>query len=55
MRAKTVDVLFRSTRLFDRLAFWAMSGQIADATIVAAPKQRNTIEEKKALKPHLNS
>ena len=50
MRAKTVDVLFRSTRLFDRLAFWTMSGQIADATIVAAPKQRNTIEEKKALK-----
>jgi len=28
----------------------AMSGQIVDATIVAAPKQRNTIEEKKAIK-----
>jgi len=27
-----------------------MSGQIVDATIVAAPKQRNTIEEKKAIK-----
>jgi len=27
-----------------------MSGQIADATIVAAPKQRNTIEEKAAIK-----
>lgn len=30
--------------------FLAMSGQIVDATIVAAPKQRNTIEEKKAIK-----
>jgi hypothetical protein len=27
-----------------------MSGQIVDATIVAAPKQRNTIEEKAAIK-----
>jgi hypothetical protein len=27
-----------------------MNGQIVDATIVAAPKQRNTIEEKKAIK-----
>ena len=27
-----------------------MSGQIVDATIVATPKQRNTIEEKKAIK-----
>ena len=27
-----------------------MSGQIVDATIVAAPKQRNTIEEKQAIK-----
>ena len=27
-----------------------MSGQIVDATIVAAPKQRNTIEEKKAIR-----
>jgi hypothetical protein len=30
--------------------FLAMSGQIVDATIVATPKQRNTIEEKKAIK-----
>jgi IS5 family transposase len=30
--------------------YLAMSGQIVDATIVAAPKQRNTIEEKKAIK-----
>ena len=37
----------------DRLSFMrflAMSGQIVDATIVATPKQRNTIEEKKAIK-----
>jgi hypothetical protein len=27
-----------------------MSGQIVDATIVATPKQRNTLEEKKAIK-----
>lgn len=27
-----------------------MSGQIVDATIVAAPKQRSTIEEKQAIK-----
>ena len=27
-----------------------MSGQIVDATIVAAPRQRNTIEEKKAIR-----
>ncbi len=28
----------------------AMSGQIVDATLVAAPKQRNTGDEKKAIK-----
>src|SRR4051794_6193565 len=30
--------------------FLAMSGQIVDATIIAAPKQRNTQEEKQALR-----
>ena len=30
--------------------FLAMSGQIVDATIVAAPKQRNTNGEKQAIK-----
>jgi IS5 family transposase len=30
--------------------FLAMRGQIVDATIVAAPKQRNTNEEKQAIK-----
>ena len=30
--------------------YLAMSGQIVDATIVAAPRQRNTEDEKKAIK-----
>src|SRR5690242_11587470 len=50
-RAGAVDVLFRR---FDELlrayGFLALSGQIVDATIVAAPKQRNTQEEKQALR-----
>jgi len=53
-RAETVDGLFR--QFDDALrasGFLAMSGQIVDATIVAAPKQRNTIEEKKAIKDGL--
>jgi len=50
-RAEAVDGLFR--QFDDALrasGFLAMSGQIVDATIVAAPKQRNTIGEKKAIK-----
>ena len=53
-RADAVDGLFR--QFDDALrasGFLAMSGQIVDATIVAAPKQRNTIEEKKAIKDGL--
>lgn len=50
-KAGAVDGLFRR---FDEAlratGFLAMSGQIVDATIVAAPKQRNTLEEKKAIK-----
>jgi transposase, IS5 family len=50
-RAGAVDILFRR---FDEAlrtsGFLAMSGQIVDATIVAAPKQRNTQEEKQALR-----
>jgi transposase, IS5 family len=46
-KAEAIDGLFRR---FDEAlrseGFLAMSGQIVDATIVAAPKQRNTIEEK---------
>ena len=50
-KAGAVEGLFR--RFDDALraaGFLAMSGQIVDATIVAAPKQRNTIEEKAAIK-----
>jgi len=50
-RAEAVDGLFRQ---FDNAlrasGFLAMSGQIVDATIVAAPKQRNTIDEKAAIR-----
>jgi len=50
-KAGAIDALFRR---FDEAlrseGFLAMSGQIVDATIVAAPKQRNMIEEKKAIK-----
>jgi IS5 family transposase len=50
-KADAIDGLFRR---FDEAlrasGFLAMSGQIVDATIVAAPKQRNTIEEKAAIK-----
>ena len=50
-KASAIDGLFRR---FDEAlrasGFLAMSGQIVDATIVAAPKQRNTIEEKQAIK-----
>ena len=46
-KADAVDPLFQQfdTALRDD-GFLAMSGQIVDATIVAAPKQRNTIAEK---------
>lgn len=50
-KAGAIDSLFRR---FDEAlrsdGFLAMSGQIVDATIVAVPKQRNTIEVKTAIK-----
>jgi transposase, IS5 family len=50
-KAAAIDGLFRR---FDEAlrseGFLAMSGQIVDATIVAAPKQRNTIAEKQAIR-----
>jgi transposase len=50
-RAGAIDALFES---FDAhlkaQRFLAMSGQIVDATIVAAPRQRNTEDEKKTIK-----
>jgi len=50
-KADAIDALFaRFGAALREAGFLAMSGQIVDATIVAAPKQRNTIEEKKAIK-----
>jgi IS5 family transposase len=50
-RADVVDALFRRFDTALRAAgYLAMSGQIVDATIVAAPKQRNTEAEKAAIK-----
>ena len=50
-KANAIDGLFRRFNEALRTSgFLAMSGQIVDATIVAAPKQRNTIEEKAAIK-----
>ena len=50
-RAGAVDTLFRR---FDAAlhgaGYLAMSGQIVDATIIAAPKQRNTEAERAAIK-----
>ena len=50
-KADAIDGVFRR---FDEAlrseGFLAMSGQIVDATIVATPKQRNTIEEKRSRK-----
>jgi len=51
VRAKAVETLFDAfnAHLRDH-GYLAMSGQIVDATIVAAPKQRNSDAEKDALK-----
>jgi len=50
-KAGAVDGLFRRFDEALRAAgFLAMSGQIVDATIVAAPRQRNTIAEKQAIR-----
>jgi IS5 family transposase len=50
-KADAVDGLFARFDLALREAgFLAMSGQIVDATIVAAPKQRNTLEEKRVIR-----
>jgi len=46
-----IEVLFkRFEATLSRAGFLAMGGQIIDATIVAAPKQRNTDAEKKEIK-----
>ena len=50
-RADAVEALFRRFDASLRAAgFLAMGGQIIDATIVAAPRQRNTAAEKAAIK-----
>jgi len=50
-KAGAIDGLFRHFDEALRSAgYLAMSGQIVDATIVAAPKQRNTVEEKTAIR-----
>ncbi len=50
-KAKAIDTLFKRFDLALREAgYIAMSGQLVDSTLVAAPKQRNTDEEKKDIK-----
>ena len=50
-KAKVIDALFlRFDEALRASGYLAMGGQIVDATIVAAPKQRNTADEKKAIK-----
>lgn len=51
MKAKAIDRLFTrfDAALTDR-GYLAMGGQIIDATVVPAPKQRNTEAEKTAIK-----
>ena len=50
-RAKAIDALFvRFDTALRAAGYIAMSGQIVDSTLVAAPKQRNTDEEKKDIK-----
>jgi IS5 family transposase len=50
-KAGAIEVLFwRFDKELKMSGYLAMGGQIVDATIVAAPKQRNTNEEKKVIK-----
>ena len=50
-RTETMDKLFaRFDKVLTEKGYLAMSGQIMDASIVAAPKQRNTDGEKRAIK-----
>ncbi len=50
-RAGAVEALFaRFDAMLKEVGYLAMSGQIVDATIVAAPKQRNTQAGKAAIK-----
>lgn len=50
-QTKAMDKLFaRFNAVLEEQGYLAMSGQIVDATIVAAPRQRNTDGEKEAIK-----
>jgi IS5 family transposase len=50
-RAGAVEKLFqRFDAALKAAGYLAMSGQIVDATVIAAPKQRNTEAEKEAIK-----
>ncbi len=51
VKAKAIDKLFaRFDAALEDRAYLAMGGQIIDASVVPAPKQRNTEEEKAAIK-----
>jgi len=51
VKARAIDKLFaRFDALLKDRGYLAMGGQIIDATVVPAPKQRNTEEEKAAIK-----
>jgi len=51
IRAKALDKAFsRLDRAITEAGYLPMGGQLIDATLVAAPKQRNTEEEKAAIK-----
>jgi IS5 family transposase len=55
VQAGAIDKLFaRFDRLLGEKGYLAMGGQIVDATIVEAPKQRNSEGEKQALKEGRN-
>jgi hypothetical protein len=53
-RVPTAGAIKRLFEQFDAMlrqaGYIAMSGQIVDASLVAAPRQRNTDDEKKAIK-----
>ena len=50
MRANAIERLFSRFDAVRAAGYIPMSGQIVDASLVAAPKQRNTEEEKQAIK-----
>lgn len=51
VKAKAIEQLFtRFDAVLKERGYLAMGGQIIDATVVPAPKQRNTLEEKAAIK-----